>query len=84
MSLPLAALAQKVPQVHFNHVFLVLDSTDIDAINNSDFIKNNFAAFSTRTTTADSGRTWSGPYMYGTDSYFELFGPSGVNDSVGN
>src|ERR1041385_2421204 len=77
------ATAQKMPVVHFNHLFLVFDSTDMHAINNSDFIRNNFAAFSTRTTTADSGRTWTGSYMYGTDSYFEMFGPSGVADPPG-
>ena len=76
------ALAQHVP-VYFNHVFLTFDSADISAIRNSDFIKNEFAAFSTRTTMADSGRKWTGSYIYGIDSYFEIFGPSDVSDSVG-
>jgi hypothetical protein len=62
----------------------VIDSADLNAIKNSDFIKNKFAAFSSRTTHVDSGRTWTGSYMYGSDSYFEIFDPLGVDDSLGN
>src|SRR5438045_534131 len=80
----LSSEAQNMPVVHFNHIFLVLDSADMEAISNSRFIKDDLAVFSTRTTNADSGRTWTGSYMYGSDSYFEMFGPSGGGDSVGS
>ena len=78
----MCASAQNVP-VYFNHVFLTFDSADISAIRNSDFIKNEFAGFSTKTTVADSGRKWTGSYIHGIDSYFEMFGPSDVDDSIG-
>jgi len=78
----ICASAQNVA-VYFNHAFLTLDSADISAIRNSDFIKNEFAGFSTKTTIADSGRKWTGSYIHGIDSYFEMFGPSDVDDSIG-
>lgn len=82
--LTLFGSGQIIPRVHFNHVFLVIDSADLNAIKNSDFIKNKFAGFFSRTTSVDSGRTWTGSYMYGVDSYFEIFDPAGVDDSLGN
>lgn len=81
-----SASGQTIPKVHVNHVALVLDSADLKAIKNSDFIKNEFAAISTRTTKADNGGSWTGTYLYGIDSYLELTvtsaWPSGLSLSV--
>lgn len=63
---------QTLPAVHFNHLFVYVDSSDIAAINHSDFIKNEFGSYSVRTTSADSD-TWTGHYLYGLDNYLELF-----------
>lgn len=69
--------AQKLPPVNFNHLYLVIDSADLSAFQNSDFIKNRFAAFVIRTTKADNGEQWTGTYLQGLDNYIEIF------DSVG-
>ncbi|MEP6512571.1 MAG: DUF5829 family protein [Parafilimonas sp.] len=74
---------QTPPKLHFNHIYFVLDSADLAAIQHSDFIKNKLTAFSIRTTTADSGDTWTGSYMYGIDNYLELFDSSGAGESLG-
>jgi hypothetical protein len=63
---------QSIP-VKFNHLYLVIDSVSMNVIRNSDYVKNILTAFETRTTVADSGRSWTGTYMYGTDNYIELF-----------
>src|SRR6187397_288335 len=74
----IAAFGQKAPPVYFNHVLLVIDSAALNAIRNSDFIKNQFAVFYSRTVQAENGRAWTGAYLYGIDSYFEIFEPSGL------
>jgi hypothetical protein len=72
-----------MPAVNFNHLYLVLDSSDLAAIKASGFIKNNFAATATKTTKAN-GRSWTGTYLYGLDNYFEIFDSSGVGEPAGN
>jgi len=81
--LSLSALAQTLPKVNFNHFYLVIDSADLVAIKNSDFIKNEFAAMQTKTTKADSAATWTGTYLFGLDNYFEIFDSSGVGEPTG-
>src|SRR5580698_592313 len=71
------------PKVHFNHFYLVIDSSDLNAIKHSDFIKNEFAAFTTRTTHADNGDVWTGSYLFGPDNYFEIFDSSGEGEPTG-
>ncbi|HRH60379.1 MAG TPA: DUF5829 family protein, partial [Chitinophagaceae bacterium] len=72
--------AQTLPAVHFNHLFVYVDSSDIAAINHSDFIKNEFGSYSVRTTSADSD-TWTGHYLYGLDNYLELFSAPNKDES---
>ena len=81
--LSLPAHAQTLPKVNFNHFYLVIDSADLVAIKNSDFIKNEFAAMQTKTTKADSAATWTGTYLFGLDNYFEIFDSSGVGEPTG-
>ena len=81
--LSLSAHAQTLPKVNFNHFYLVIDSADLVAIKNSDFIKNEFAAMQTKTTKADSAATWTGTYLFGLDNYFEIFDSSGVGEPTG-
>lgn len=76
------AFAQ-TPRMHFNHCFVVIDSVSMNAIRNSDFINNEFGPFITRTTKADHGNSWTGSYIYGHDSYVELFQVS-ASDSTGD
>jgi hypothetical protein len=62
----------------------VVDSADLYALQHSPFVKDSFAAMITKTTVADSGMSWTGTYLYGTDNYFEIFDNQGLHDSTGN
>jgi Family of unknown function (DUF5829) len=63
------------PQIAFlNHGFAVLDQQTADAIENSAFL-HQFANFTIRTTDADGGEHWKGRYLFGRQTYLELFGP---------
>lgn len=76
----LIVFAQKTPPIYVNHFFTVLDSTDLNALDNSDFIKNQFAAV---VQTANDNGTRS--YIFGVDTYIELLSPSSSdNTPVGN
>ncbi|HLY72383.1 MAG TPA: DUF5829 family protein [Puia sp.] len=81
--LSLSVYGQKLPQVNFNHFYLVIDSSDLSALQNSGFIKNEFAATITKTTKAGNGETWTGTYMQGLDNYFEIFDSSGGGAPLG-
>ncbi|MFP3989601.1 DUF5829 family protein [Streptomyces sp. E11-3] len=56
----------------YNHAYGVLDRETADAIEHSDYLRD-FANFHVRTTTSD-GRTWTGRYLMGRETYLELFG----------
>lgn len=60
--------------LHFNHAYGVLDKETADAVEDSAFLRE-FANFEIRTTTGADGTTWTGRYLSGRESYFELFGP---------
>lgn len=79
----LSVYGQKLPQVNFNHFYLVLDSSDLSAIQKSGFIKNKFAATVTRTAKGN-GKIWTGSYLFGLDNYFEIFDSSGSGEPLGN
>src|SRR5262245_32751029 len=59
-------------EVPLNHFFLVLDSQTYKDIENSEFLKNEFAVFEKRTTVR-TDQTYTGIYYYGTNTYFEFF-----------
>ncbi|MEV0151299.1 MULTISPECIES: DUF5829 family protein [unclassified Nonomuraea] len=56
----------------YNHAYSVVDKETADAIEHSDYLKE-FANFEVRTTTG-GGMTWKGRYLYGRETYIELFG----------
>jgi hypothetical protein len=56
----------------YNHAYGVLDRETADAIEHSDYLRD-FASFEVRTTTG-GGMTWTGRYLYGRETYLELFG----------
>jgi hypothetical protein len=56
----------------YNHAYGVVDRETADAVEHSAYIRE-FANFEVRTTTG-SGVTWTGRYLYGRETYFELFG----------
>ena len=59
--------------LYFNHGYGVIDRVTADAIEHSDYLRT-FANFEVRTTTGSGGETWTGRYLYGRETYFELFG----------
>lgn len=61
------------PFIYLNHVYLTLDSTTYSSICNSDFLKDNFANCVTKTGTTDSNQSWTVTYLWGENTYIELF-----------
>lgn len=61
------------PHVYLSHVYLVLDSTAYSSIWNSDFLRDNFANRVTKTVNADSAQAWTAIYIWGENTYVELF-----------
>jgi hypothetical protein len=57
----------------YNHSYGVVDRETADAVEHSAYIRE-FANFEVRTTTGADGATWTGRYLYGRETYFELFG----------
>lgn len=64
----------------YNHAYGVFDRETADAVEHSTYIRE-FANFQVRTTTGADG-TWTGRYLYGRETYFELFGPGDVADAT--
>jgi len=65
-----------------NHFYRVIDHETYSAIEGSDFLKSEFAAFEKRTTVR-TDRTYTAIYFYGTHTYFELFDASGEKREPG-
>lgn len=59
--------------LYYNHAYGVLDRETADAIEHSAYLRD-FANFQVRTTTGADGRTWTGRYLLGRETYVELFG----------
>jgi hypothetical protein len=72
-------------RVPLNHFYLVLDSNTYADIENSAFLRKEFAPSETRTTVR-ADRTYTGLYFYGINTYFEFFDvakePRHVGDSA--
>jgi hypothetical protein len=84
LSFSLSANAQnaRVP-VYLNHIFFVVDSNSYAHIFDSGIFQKFGLTRERKTTTTDD--SWFGKYLYGRDSYFEVFYPSGsIGSSVGN
>lgn len=56
----------------YNHAYAVVDRETADAVEHSAYLRE-FANFQVRTTTG-GGRTWTGRYLLGRETYLELFG----------
>ena len=59
---------------HLNHVFAAVDGETASAIAHSEFLRA-FANLEVRTTTGTRA-TWTGRYLYGRETYLEIFGPA--------
>jgi hypothetical protein len=60
------------PLLYFNHAYGVVDRETADAVEHSAYLRE-FANFELRTTTG-ADKTWTGRYLYGRETYLELFG----------
>ena len=70
--LSLAAAGAFPPQALLNHFYATVDSTTYRAIEESSFLRQQFAPFEKRTTVRNDS-TYSGLYFYGDQTYFEFF-----------
>jgi hypothetical protein len=61
------------PKVFLNHFFIYTDSTTFKAIASSDFLKDKFGNFKIGTTFADNNESWTAAYLFGENTYIELF-----------
>jgi Family of unknown function (DUF5829) len=62
----------KLPAISLNHFYVVVDSATYKAIEQSPFLRKEFAVSEQRTTTR-TDITYTGVYFYGTNTYFEFF-----------
>src|ERR1041384_5318689 len=62
----------RLPKVFLNHFYVVLDSATYKDIEQSPFLRREFAVTEQRTTVR-TDRSYTGLYFYGTNTYFEFF-----------
>ena len=62
----------RLPQVFLNHFYVVIDSNTYKDIEQSPFLRREFAVTEQRTTVR-TDRSYTGLYFYGTNTYFEFF-----------
>src|ERR1041384_4010416 len=62
----------RLPQVFLNHFYVVIDSATYKDIQQSPFLRKEFAVAEQRTTVR-TDMSYTGLYFYGTNTYFEFF-----------
>jgi hypothetical protein len=67
-----ASAEESQSSLYYNHSYGVVDRETADAIEHSDYLRD-FANFEVRTTTG-ADKSWTGRYLYGRETYLELFG----------
>lgn len=72
--------AQSPQSATLNHLYAVVDQETADAISQSAFLRD-FANLRVTTVAADQGRSWSGRYLLGRETYVEIFGPGDSLDA---
>jgi len=73
--------AEALAPIYLNHVVQVLDQDAYDAVAESAFMREQFAAFEQKTVSPEPGQSWTGTYLTGVSTYLELFAPGGVEDA---
>jgi hypothetical protein len=63
-----------LPPIYFSHVTLWVDPETYQAVRESDFLRNQFSAFETRTTETEHSivPAYTGTYLYGKHTYIEF------------
>ncbi|SDM21003.1 DUF5829 family protein [Allokutzneria albata] len=62
----------QTPPLQYNHAYAVVDRETADAVEKSPYLRD-FANVEVRTSSG-GGLTWTGRYLYGRETYLELFG----------
>jgi hypothetical protein len=68
----LTSFGQSFPKVMFNHLFFLMDAKDIEAISNSEFLKNKLVAFHEEDKVIANGVRVKGIYLDGIDNTVEI------------
>ena len=77
-------LSSEPVEISLNHLVLCVDSNTYRNIENSEFLKNEFATYEHRTTVR-SNDSYTGIYFYGTETYIEFFdADADTADQVGD
>jgi hypothetical protein len=72
------------PPIYFNHATIVVAPDVYKAIAEAPFLRNDFSAFDLDTTQADGGKiSYSGVYLDGLHTYFEIMQAGGANGPAG-
>ncbi len=72
----LPSVAPIVPKAYLNHLQIFADEQTYRDIEQSTFLRHEFAWFEQRMTVADSNQSaWTGVYLYGENTYFEFMDP---------
>jgi len=74
---------QETPDLYFNHLFFVLEPSDLAAISKSRFINDSLVVCKTKSTKADSQDSWTGTYLFGSSNYIEFFDNTDDENSPG-
>ena len=74
---------QQTPNLYFNHLFFVLEPSDLVAISKSRFINDPLAVCKTKSTKADGQDSWTGTYLFGSSNYIEFFDNADDETSLG-
>lgn len=61
------------PLVYLNHIYLTVNVNTSSAIKNSAFLQDNFGNTKIITVGADGDESWTGIYIFGENTYLELF-----------
>lgn len=72
-SIFVAGSQEKQQPVFLNHLYLVVDKGTFRKMKDSQFLKDTFASVRNATIQADSGQTWTGFYIFGKETYLEVF-----------
>lgn len=81
-NIPLAANDEPSPKILLNHFWLIVDHLTYVDIVESEFIRKEFAHFEERKTVVNNNESYSGAYVYGTNTYFEFFDQSNALDFI--
>lgn len=72
-------------QIVLNHIYVVLDSSTYNRIDSSRYISEIFCSLRKSKATDQHGRSWSGLYLFGEETYLELFnGPQNTYSKIGS